>query len=441
MRVAVLAESLPVLGGAEKHGLLLLGPLLGLHDVTVFYRAARDLDVRAVEERYGFPLEGVRLRRYDAPGAASRLTRGHDLCVNISTTRLIRNRAARGVLLVFFPFPLDDRPGRPATLGHAVQRRQEALREWLDWVAPDVQAEPFGRYLRTRGGLAALGRLPLFGLRKLSWLGGLDDCLGRDVVASYDVLLANSAFTADWTERVYGRPARVNYPPIDTARFRPAAKLPVVLSVGRFDPEPNSKKHHVLVEAFKRLYDAHVLRGWRLWVCGSTDGREGERQYLEALRRAAAGYPISFGVNLAVEELAGLYGEASLYWHARGHGEDPGAHPWRFEHFGMTTVEAMAAGCVPMVLAAGGQAEIVRPGRDGFCWASPDELEQQVRRFLGLGDARVEALRAAARARAEDYNHASFYRRACDLYASLGVAHRAAPGGLRSERSPEPVAV
>jgi len=36
------------------------------------------------------------------------------------------------------------------------------------------------------------------------------------------------------------------------------------------------------------------------------------------------------------------------------------------EHFGITTVEAMAAGCVPLVYDSGGQAEIVSSGYNGY---------------------------------------------------------------------------
>jgi glycosyltransferase involved in cell wall biosynthesis len=45
-----------------------------------------------------------------------------------------------------------------------------------------------------------------------------------------------------------------------------------------------------------------------------------------------------------------------------------------FEHFGLTTVEAMSAGCVPIVINKGGQKEIVEDGISGFVWNTPDQL-------------------------------------------------------------------
>jgi glycosyltransferase involved in cell wall biosynthesis len=47
-----------------------------------------------------------------------------------------------------------------------------------------------------------------------------------------------------------------------------------------------------------------------------------------------------------------------------------------FEHFGIVTAEAMAAGCVPVVINKGGQSEIVRHGVSGFLWDTLDELKE-----------------------------------------------------------------
>ena len=63
------------------------------------------------------------------------------------------------------------------------------------------------------------------------------------------------------------------------------------------------------------------------------------------------------------DELLELYSRASLFWHAAGHGQDDRRHPERLEHFGITTVEAMAHGAVPLVFPAGGPAEVVADGR------------------------------------------------------------------------------
>ena len=68
-----------------------------------------------------------------------------------------------------------------------------------------------------------------------------------------------------------------------------------------------------------------------------------------------------------------LYGKSSIYWHATGYGED---NPKKFEHFGISTVEAMAAECIPVVINLGGQPEIVEQSVNGFLWNSIPELKK-----------------------------------------------------------------
>ena len=107
---------------------------------------------------------------------------------------------------------------------------------------------------------------------------------------------------------------------------------------------------------------------------------------------------------------ADLLSTASVFWSATGYGEDEQRNPWASEHFGMTTVEAMAGGCVPVVIDRAGQKEIVREGVDGYRWSTPEELVARTGRV-----ARDEALRArlatAARERAEQFDEAAFAAR------------------------------
>ena len=109
-----------------------------------------------------------------------------------------------------------------------------------------------------------------------------------------------------------------------------------------------------------------------------------------------------------------LLGEASIYWHASGFGEDPRRHPDRFEHFGIALVEAMAAGAAPVVYGAAGPAEIVRDGVDGDHWRARSELIAITTRLMHD----PEALRArgeAARRRTDEFSAARFTRELLDF--------------------------
>jgi glycosyltransferase involved in cell wall biosynthesis len=88
-------------------------------------------------------------------------------------------------------------------------------------------------------------------------------------------------------------------------------------------------------------------------------------------------------------------------------GEDPERHPDRYEHFGITTVEAMSAGAVPVVIDAAGQVEIVEHGATGYRFAGLDDLVSHTGRLIADPAWRA-ALSAAAERRAHDFGWDAF---------------------------------
>jgi glycosyltransferase involved in cell wall biosynthesis len=106
--------------------------------------------------------------------------------------------------------------------------------------------------------------------------------------------------------------------------------------------------------------------------------------------------------------------EASIVWSATGWGEDENDAPWASEHFGMTTVEAMAAGCVPVVIDRAGQREIVRQGIDGFRWGNFRELTERTVEVV-VDDGLRARLAASSVERAQLYSDAAFAERLDEL--------------------------
>jgi glycosyltransferase involved in cell wall biosynthesis len=208
------------------------------------------------------------------------------------------------------------------------------------------------------------------------------------VAASYQLVWAISRFTQQWITRYWGLSSELLYPPVDIEPFAASrsagvlagtgeagedARTPYILSVGRFFAGQHNKQHMTLIRAFRRLVDAG-LHGWELRLVGGVTPGEAHQAYLEAVQAAAQGYPIRIETDLPFDQLVARYQGAALYWHAAGYGEDEERAPIKAEHFGITTVEAMAAGCVPVVIARGGQPELVTHGVDGFLWQTLDEL-------------------------------------------------------------------
>ena len=92
--------------------------------------------------------------------------------------------------------------------------------------------------------------------------------------------------------------------------------------------------------------------------------------------------PVSFLINPPFPELQKIYSESKIYWHAAGFEVEEDQHPENTEHFGITIVEAMASGLVPVVVAKGGIPEIVENGVNGFLWNTLDELVKKTKKLI-----------------------------------------------------------
>lgn len=199
-----------------------------------------------------------------------------------------------------------------------------------------------------------------------------------DFLATYDLVLSNSEFTAEWVRRLWDVESDVLHPPV--TMFERAPKERIISSVGRFFREGgHSKKQLELVTAFGRLVESGV-EGWELHLAGGC--APAAEPYLAEVRAAAEGLPVVFHIDVSGRELADLYARSSIYWHATGLGEDPNRHPEKFEHFGITTVEAMSAGAVPVVIGEAGQLESVDHGVSGFHFHDLDGLVASTRHLV-----------------------------------------------------------
>jgi len=151
------------------------------------------------------------------------------------------------------------------------------------------------------------------------------------------------------------------------------------------------------------------LEGYTLYLAGGLEDRPGYGEYVESIKEISEGYPVKVLTNLSFDRLAGLFRKASIFWHASGLGEDEEAHPEKFEHFGITTVEAMSAGCIPVVIEKGGQKEIVTDGIDGFLFRDLEELKEKTLDII-RGKVDGDALRRKALAGCRRFSNERFAR-------------------------------
>jgi glycosyltransferase involved in cell wall biosynthesis len=199
--------------------------------------------------------------------------------------------------------------------------------------------------------------------------------LWRHRMRGYLRLLANSRFTASWIQRLWGASAQVVYPPVSMEAPN-GPKRNVIASIGRFDPR-DRKNVAAQLDALPQFL-SKVSSGWSLCLMGFSGEGPDDRSYLALLRARVQGLPVELVVNADREAVQRRLGEAKLFWHSRGLSRsDEGTLPaWRMEHFGIATVEAMMAGCVPLVPADGGQPEIVQDGINGFLCRDAQTLVQ-----------------------------------------------------------------
>jgi len=221
----------------------------------------------------------------------------------------------------------------------------------------------------------------------------------------YDAIVCNSQFTKNAIDAEIGLKAMVIYPPVTGVGLpKNVRKKKRILSVGRYTSYFEAKKQEVLIDAFTKLIEHSVFSGWELVFAGGL--LDSDREYFSRLETKASGLPIRLYTNISNKEITDLYRTSTLYWHAAGFGED---NPVHMEHFGIATVEAMSAGCVPLVYAAGGQPEIISDGINGVLWTTVRELVDQTAALV-TDSQKMRSMQKHALVRSETFNAARFTR-------------------------------
>jgi len=218
-----------------------------------------------------------------------------------------------------------------------------------------------------------------------------------------DRLIANSRFVAERILQAYGRRASVVHPFVDAARFeRPRRPGQHYLMVGAFAP---NKRVDLAVEAFNRL-------GLPLLLVGQ--GQEEERL------KQLAGPRVQLLGPLSNELIAGLYASARAFIF-------PGV-----EDFGITPLEAMAAGTPVIAFGAGGALETVVDGQSGLLFPQ-QSVESLMAAVMRVESGSIVFRESVLRARAREFSRHAFQ---AGLFAQIAQAWVAA--GKASYRLPTP---
>lgn len=239
----------------------------------------------------------------------------------------------------------------------------------------------------------------------------------RARLQSWDVVVVNSGFTRDAylaTAKQLGHEPRVTVIPPPCQLFDSATRAGEALSpelrivnVGRFFHEGHSKRQDVAVEALRLLVADEVPAG--LVLVGGVASDAGARDYFLRVSTAARELPVQIEPDASRSLLARRLAEAQFYWHTTGV-DVPASQPERMEHFGIAVVEAMSAGCIPIVSPTGGPREIVeRLGHELFA-RTPQEFAELTAR-IWQDEELARTLRGRAVEEARQYGEALFEQR------------------------------
>ncbi|TMI06376.1 glycosyltransferase family 4 protein [Candidatus Bathyarchaeota archaeon] len=193
-------------------------------------------------------------------------------------------------------------------------------------------------------------------------------------VSHIDRLLAVSDYTREFVKEKWGRDSTTLYPPcpIDLySDLRDQPKENLVVTVGRIGPE---KRIELFLEIARRMPSV------RFAIIGSVASEK--ESYSNILRKVA---PSNIAWVVApLRKVKEMLGQAKVYVHCALN-----------EHFGITIVEAMAAGCVPVVHNSGGAREVVT-NNVGCKWNTPAEAVSQISNLIKNDVLRREFSKAAA---------------------------------------------
>jgi glycosyltransferase involved in cell wall biosynthesis len=302
------------------------------------------------------------IRRYRAARQWHRnVSDGYDVFVNCTHWLPCFNRARIGILLVLFPMYV--RPEHSIEVQH--------LPRWKQMRHAAYFGTEWSRRLNTYGHLTAI-----------------------------------SEFARQWTSTRWGIGCDIVYPPVNVD-FVQVEKEPLVLSVGRFSTLAHTKKQLEMVYAFRELEREGT--GWTYACVGGLNSRKENQDYFDRVTAAARDSRVRVAANVPHIETRGLYQRARVFWHSTGFNDPTEIRPELAEHFGIATAEAMAAGCVPVVVNKGGQPEIVQHGLNGFVWNSLDELKGFTRLLMNEPELWAR-MSKAARQRAQRFSRQEFLR-------------------------------
>jgi glycosyltransferase involved in cell wall biosynthesis len=190
---------------------------------------------------------------------------------------------------------------------------------------------------------------------------------------SWRNIIVNSEFTNFWVRKYWKRSSNVIYPPIETPVTLNIKKNDDIVCIGRFNQGKRSKKQEVIIQVVIDLIKNKTIKS-KLHLIGYIQ----DNDYFNALKLQSKDYPIYFYDKCSSEKRNEILNNSAIFISACGFEIDEEKEPMYLEHYGISVVEAMSFGCIPLVIGKGGHKETVENKINGYHWQTIEELKENI---------------------------------------------------------------
>lgn len=209
----------------------------------------------------------------------------------------------------------------------------------------------------------------------------------------HTLILTNSLFSQSIIKNWTGKDACVVYPPVEVEKFyfKNNCRENIIVTCSRFTIEKNLE---LIPELASEIPEAEF------YIFGSTNKTSWE--IISEIKKTASKFKVKnihLKPNAPLNEMLSIYRKAKIYLHTMIN-----------EHFGLSIVEAMASGLVPIVHKSGGPYMDILNGKQGvygFYYKNVNEAVCIIKDLL-TNEAKLKRIRDEAVKRSFLFNKAAF---------------------------------